>query len=234
MKFEEYIKENEISQPRTPQEYVDWFKEKLAITKTLKEELETQNLLHEGIAKKFYEELFPLYLLLQNKLVEWDRIKVKPIMSNPPYDVEVLTCREDIPNYLEITVTDFDEAEKARMKYHLNNVLAGNVLIKRDEKTGKKISVIDNEAHRCEDINQKVKERIIERINDKMTKSPPHNTALLVYFDDSIAFCHDKANSKIKMNSFLDSITIQWQNKFVALYVVGASGESFYERRRVG
>ena len=232
MKLEEYINKDEISQLRTPQEYVNWFEKKLAITKKLKEELGIQNLLHKGIAKDFYEELFPLYRLLQNKLKEWKGMKFKPVIGgHKSYDVEVSNCKKDSPSYIEITVTDFDEAEKARMEYLLNNVLAGNVLIKRDEKTGKKISVIDNEAHRCEEINQKFEKRIVKRINHKMMKNPPPNTALLVNFDDYIAFCYDKANSKIKMNSFLDSITIQWQNKFVALYIAGDSGKSFYERR---
>ena len=231
MKLEEYIKEDEISQSSTPKEFIDWFEEKLAITKKLREELEVQNLLHKGIAKDFYEELFPLYRLLQNRRKEWEDMKFKPIIGgHKSYDVEVSNCKQDIPQYIEITVADFDEAEKAKMEYHFNNVLAGNVLIKRDKKTGKKISVVDNEAHCCEEINQKAKERIIERINDKMTKSPPSNTALLVYFDDYTAFRYDEAKSKIKMDSFLDSITIQWQNQFVALYVVGVSGKSFHER----
>ncbi|HAH21599.1 MAG: hypothetical protein A2Y00_05640 [Omnitrophica WOR_2 bacterium GWF2_43_52] len=71
VKLENYINKEEISIPRTPEEYILWFEGKLQITKEQREELKTQNILHKGVAKYFYEELFPLYRLLQNKSKTW-------------------------------------------------------------------------------------------------------------------------------------------------------------------
>lgn len=232
MRFEEYIKEDEISQPRTPKEFINWFENKLEITKNLREELKTQNILHQGVAKIFYEELFPLYRLLQNKLEEWRGVIFKPIIGNQNYDVKVSPCRENIPNYIEITVADMNEEEKARMEYFLNHGhvnAIGEVVIERDKKRGKKITVYEDACPSGE-INQKIRNRIGELINKKMAvKERPNNTALLVFFDDYTAFRYDRCSSKSEMNTFLDSVNTEWQNRYLALYVVGASG-SFYER----
>ena len=53
--LESYVSEVEISQLRTLEEFIEWFEQKLEITKEHREELKKQNILHEGIAKIFYE-----------------------------------------------------------------------------------------------------------------------------------------------------------------------------------
>ena len=231
-RFENYINNEEISQRRTSNEYILWFEEKLRITKEYRKEFKTQNILHQGVAKIFYEELFPLYRLLQNKLEEWKDVQFKPIIGNQNHDVKVKSNINDVPQHIEITVADQDKIEHARMEYFLNHGYVnaiGEVLIERDKKSGKKITV-QEEARPSKEINQKIKNRISELINKKMVvKERPNNTALLVFFDDYIAFRYDKSSSKSEMNTFLDSINTEWQNRYSALYVVGAS-ESFYER----
>ncbi|MGD0336954.1 MAG: hypothetical protein ABSB18_07675 [Candidatus Omnitrophota bacterium] len=235
-KLENYINAEEISLPRTPNEYILWFEEKLKITKERREELKMQNILHKGIAKYFYEELFPLYRLLQNKSKTWEKTKFSPIVGNQNFDVRVNPDRDDIPQYIEIVVADRNESEHARMEYFLAHGFVnsiGDVSITRDKRNGKKISV-DEEAHSSEEINQRVKDRISELINKKITvRERPDNTALLVFFDDYTAFRYDMGSSKLEMSTFLDTLNIQRQIRYLALYVVGASGQSFYERLRI-
>lgn len=236
-KLEQYISEDEISQPRTAIEYILWFESKLGITKERREELKKQNILHIGVAKVFYEELFPLYRLLQNKLKEWSDLRFKPGVGNQNYDVEVEAGRGGVPQYIEIVVADRNEEEHARMEYFLNygqvNMI-GDVLIMRDKKNGKTISV-DEEAHSSAEINRKIENRISELINKKMAVTErPNNTALLVFFDDYTAFRYDLYTSKPNMDAFLDSIKVCWQNRYSALYVVGASGNSLWQRTRKG
>ncbi len=237
MRFEEYIKRDEISQPRTPNEYVDWFEGKLKITKERREDLKTQNILHEGIAKYFYEELFPLYRLLQNKSKTWEGSRFIPVIGNQNFDVKVDSDRKNVPQYIEIVVADRDEAENARMEYFLahgsvNSI--GDVLIERNKKLGKKITV-DEEAYSSEEINRRTKNRISGLIVKKMAvKKRPNNTALLVFFDDYTAFRYDLDKSKSEMDKFLNSINIQWQSQYLALYIVGASGKGFWEKNSRG
>ena len=232
-----WINKDEISHARTAEEYILWFENKLKITKERREELKESNILHKGIAKIFYEELFPLYRLLQNKLKEWSDVRFRPIIGNQNYDVEVNSEKNKTPQYIEIVVADRNEAEHARMEYFLDHGqvnMVGDVAIMREKKNGKIIRV-DEEAHSSEEVNQKIENRIHALINKKMTvKQRPNNTALLVYFDDYTAFRYDVDNSKPEMNSFLNSLKIQWQKRYSALYMVGSSGQSFFERRHLG
>lgn len=233
VKLENYIRAEEIFLPRTPNEYIIWFEEKLEITKKHREELKAQNILHKGIAKYFYEELFPLYRLLQNKSKTWGQAKFIPIIGNQNFDVQVYSDRNGIPKYIEIVVADRNESEHARMEYFLaygsvNSI--GDVSITRNKRNGKRVSVYEK-AHSREEINQKIKDRIIELINKKITvKVRPNNTALLVFFDDYTSFRYDLEKSKQEMQAFLDSLNIQWRDKYSALYIVGASGKSFYKK----
>jgi hypothetical protein len=94
-KLEQYINEKEISRPRTAEDFIFWFEKKLEITKERKTELKRQNLLHKGISKIFYEELFPLYRLLQNKVEDWKKEKFMLVIGNQNYDVKVQTDRKD-------------------------------------------------------------------------------------------------------------------------------------------
>ena len=237
MKFENYINKKEISIPRTPKEYILWFEGKLRITKERREEFKTQNILHKGIAKYFYEEMFPLYRLLQNKSKTWERSRFSPVIGNQNFDVKVDSNRKDIPQYVEIVVADRDESENAKMEYFLahgsvNSI--GNVSIERNKRLGKKITV-DEEAHSSEEINRRVKDRINSLINKKiMVKERPDNTALLVFFDDYTAFRYDLNKSKSEMEEFLNSIDIPWRDQYSALYIVGASGKSFWGKNGRG
>jgi hypothetical protein len=235
MRFEEYIKKDEISQPRTPDEYIDWFEGKLKITKERREDLKTQNILHKGIAKYFYEELFPLYRLLQNKSKTWKESRFTPVIGNQNFDVKVDPTRKNIPQYLEIVVADRDEVENARMEYFLAHASVnsiGDVVIERNKKLGKIITV-DEEAHSSDEMNRRTKNRISKLIIKKMSvPKRPNNTALLLFFDDYTAFRYDLEKSKAEMDKFLASLKIDWQNQYLALYVIGASGKSFWEKNK--
>ncbi len=234
-KFEQCISEDEISQPRSTGEFICWFEKKRTIIEE-RRELKKQNLLHEGIAKIFNEELRPLYRLLQNKVEDWRQERFKPIIENQSYDVEVQTDRKDVPKYIEITVANWDEKEHARMECFLEHSpvsMTGEVSIRRDKKTGKKINV-ENELKSTQDIVQNINERIEKSISKKMTTTKkPDYTALLVYFNDNISIYCDQEALKHKMNTFLDLISVPWYDRYTALYVVDASGKSFYEKQGV-
>jgi hypothetical protein len=162
MSFENYITKEEASIPRNPKEFIDWFKEKLRITKEYRDELKKQNLLHEGIAKIFYEELFPLYRLLQCKEKEWHDTRIMYVYGNQNFDVEIISSRQDIPRFIEITQSDMNKEEYLRMKYFLEKgsvSMIGSVLKEGNKKTGLKISVEEIATDHSE-WNLKKKEQI--------------------------------------------------------------------------
>jgi len=212
-KLENYINVQEISQPRTPAEYILWFEEKLKINRELKEELREQMLLRKGkMSEYFYNELFPLWRLLQNKREDWEQVKFVPIIGDQNFDVEVRTDRKDVPKYIEISNADMNTEEYAINRQLFNHRYANIGSVSR------------------ESIKNKIKEAIDRKMH---VAARPDNTALLVYFNDYTAFRYDDNNAKYEMSIFLDSIDIVLQNRYIALYVVGASGQSFYERKRL-
>ena len=205
-RLEQYLSEDEISRPRTAEEFVCWVDGKHVLLRERRFTLNKQNLLHQGIAKKFYEEVLPLHCLLKNKAQDWCEERFKPVFGNQNYDVEIQTGRTDVPQFIEITIADMDKEENDRMQHLLAH---GSVA----------------------EISQNVAERIKERIIKKMSviKRPDH-TALLIYFDDYTDFSYHREASKREMDVVLDSIDTPWGDRYAALYVVGASGQSLWQR----
>jgi len=228
--LEKYLTESEISQSRTLKEYIEWFDQKLAITKEYREELKKQNILHEGIAKKFYEELFPLYRLAQHKRKEWGNVKVTCVLGNQNFDVKLESSNISVPKYIEITQADRDEEEHLRMLYFLEQgsvTTTGKVTKVGTKRTGLQILVEDKVGESNKSISEKIG-RIQEAIGRKTEgKNYPDMTALLVYFDDYLKYPRGKGQKEI--DTFLSNNN-SWRSQFVRLLVVSASGELFWEK----
>jgi len=220
----------EISQPRTPKEFIEWFEQKLEITKEHREELKKQNILHEGIAKIFYEELFPLYRFLQHKEEEWHDVKIEHISGNQNFDIKVVSNREFMPKYIEITQADMNEEEHLRMRHFLERgtvSTTGKVSKEGTKRTGLRILVDDEMGEGSVSILEKIKRIKIVIDNKVKVAKRPDSTALLVYFDDYLKFPRGKGQKEI--NKFL-SMNESWKEQYACLFVVSASGEFFWER----
>ncbi|MCX5694749.1 MAG: hypothetical protein NT014_06505 [Candidatus Omnitrophica bacterium] len=234
--LEDYLTETELSQARTPEEFIKWFEQKLAITKDYREELKNQNILHKGIAKNFYEELFPLYHLLQRKQQEWQGVRITYIPRNQKkqrtksFDVRLESSDESIPKHIEITQADRDEEEHLRMLYFLEQgsvSTTGKVTKIGTKKTGLQISVEDEVGESSKSIAEKID--LIQKAIDRKTKvtQRPDMTALLVYFDDYLKYPRGKGQNEL--DAFL-SENESWKKQYMRLFIVSASGELFWEK----
>ena len=226
-----WINKKEISVPRIPKQFINWFEEKLELVEHLKPDLRKQNLLHKGIAKVFYEELFPLYRLLQNKIEAWNDVELIPILGEQNFDVKINNSKDTFLEYIEITQAGINEYEYLRRvhlsKYGYVNMI-GEVLKEGPQKAGLKIS-IRNELISQDELNSRMINHIKDAIEKKQNvRKRPNKTALLVYFDDYRTFLQDK--DWVIMNNFLDSICNLWLMNYVSLFVVGASGRRFCEK----
>ena len=230
--LEEIISIEEICSPRTPTQFLEWFEDKLREIKET-DVINDQVILREGISKFFYEEVFPLYRLFQNKKDAWSNLKFKNVYGEQPFDVEIFGSREcEFPSFLEITMADQNYEDHLRMRYfteHGDVCMTGPVTHTGTKKTGLNISVA-NEAREHTEMNQEKKDLIRIAITRKTSKAYPENTGLLVYFDDYVAFSRYK--DKAVMDGFLDEVDVGWTDKFSALYLVGASGNQIWERHR--
>lgn len=229
--LEEIITIEEICSPRTPTQFLEWYEDKLREIKET-DGINNQVILREGIAKFFYEEVFPFYRLLQNKKEAWSNLKFKIAYGNQPFDVEIIGSKEnEFPSFIEITIAKKYE-DHLRMRYfteHGHVCMTGPVEYTGTKKTGLNVSVT-NEAGDLAEMNQEKKDLIRNRIAQKTSKAYPENTGLLVYFDDYVAFSMYK--DKAVMDKFLDELDVDWTDKFSALYLVGASGNQIWERYR--
>jgi len=229
--LEEIIKIEEICSSRTPTQFLEWFEDKLREIKET-DVINDQVILREGIAKFLYEEVFPLYRLLQNKKDAWRDLKFKNVYGDQPFDVEIIGSKKnEFPSFLEITIAEKYE-DHLRMRYfteHGHVCMTGPVEYTGTKKTGLNISV-PSEMGDLAEINRGKKDLIRNRIAQKTSKAYPENTGLLVYFDDGVAFSRYK--DKAIMDGFLDELDVGWTDKFSALYLVGASGNQIWERYR--
>lgn len=230
--LEEIISIEEICSPRTPAQFLEWFEDTLREIKQT-DGINDQVILRERIGKFFYEEVFPLFRLLQNKKDAWSNLKFKNVYGDQPFDVEIFGSKEcEFLSFLEITMADQNYEDHLRMRYfteHEDVCMTGPVTHTGTKKTGLNVSVA-NEAGDLTEMNQEKKDLIRNAIARKTLKAYPGNTVLLVYFDDYVAFSRYK--DKAVMDRFLAELDVNWKDNFSALYLVGASGNQIWERSR--
>ena len=223
MEMDSLITIEEIQVFRTPPKFIIWFEAYLEKTR-LERKYKRERLLHKGIAKVVYEEVFPLYRFLQVFGGAWPDLRIRNVIGNQNYDVEI-QGEAPLPfEFLEVTVADINYDEILRRQCLLENrsvPAIGPVIYTGNKRTGWNIKVPYG-FHLHADVNNEKKERILESIEKKSEKSYPPETALLIYFDDYVAFSGDGDNQD--MLDFIDNLEGDWESVFSKLYIVGAAG----------
>jgi hypothetical protein len=228
---ENYITVDDIQRFRRPADFVSWFFRKLDEINS-GEGVREQILLRQGIAKVVFEEVYPLYRLLQNKGSEWNEIEFRNVVGNQQFDVETTSEIQIVPHFMEITIADQNYEEHLRMRYlvdHGHVPLIGKVSHEGTKKRGYKIRpAIEMRLHT--EINKNVEAMIKDAVALKCGKDYPKDTGLLVYFDDNKAFRN--SDDTELMSSFIASLGDDWMNTFSHLFVVGATGSKVWSRVR--
>lgn len=228
--LEEMITPAEIEQDRSPDDFISWFEGFLESTRADRSN-RNQILLRQGIAKPLYEEVFPLYRLLTHKRVEWRERLFRNVLGNQPYDAVMTVPRSCSSTHLEITVADVDQAEAVRMEAFVARgrvPAVAPVTWTGTKQTGRAIEISEDMVLH-DDVVRKKRDQIISAVERKSRRASSGNTALLVYFDDYTAFA-DQGDLPA-MREALSTVRPAWQSKFTGLYVVGASGERFWEEQ---
>lgn len=215
----------DLSTFRSPAEYLAWFE---TVQTLINEDPKNKEaaLLHQGDYKYFYEEIFPLTCLLRAQKQEWPTARFRHVKGSQNFDVET----EDLPlHYLEIVITNFDDAERFRMQRLLANkhVDALNP-IERDQCD--RPSGIKNEGNMRDHkvIVQEELDKIRTRILAKSGKTYPDATGLLVYYNDYK--CYPKESDRPAFEVVIDELQPRWSATFDALFIVGAKGEHTFYR----
>jgi hypothetical protein len=236
MTFESLLTRADAEQSRTPSEFVIWIEGMLEQTKPTHPndpELREATLLRTGIAKDFYEELYPLYQLLRQHKAAWAGAVVIPNLdraSNWDTKVEFNGSRPaNIPEFLEITYVVSGKDYKSRMGCFLENgfVSLSRPIIETNRK-GKKVKgdlLFTENAPTAEETTAQICGLLGERIEAKAKKSYPPNTGLLIMVEDFGTFQYSP-----KRFGQLEAVVVRlkpvWTKTFVTTYLVLSMGES--------
>ncbi|MBL9219027.1 MAG: hypothetical protein JNG82_11100 [Opitutaceae bacterium] len=228
--LEQLVTLDEIAQDRTPADFVVWFDEVLERTRLDDPALRRQILLRQGLAKPVYEEVFPLYRLLAVKQAAWSGRRFRNVLGNQPYDVSVTPAVAGAFSFLEITTADNDQAEAVRMEVfeEKGTVSAiSPVTWTGTKRTGRTVEISEDMQLHSDTVKRK-RDQLVAAIERKSSRDYPAGTALLVYFDDYVAFA-DPDDQPV-MAEVLAVTRDVWRRKFCALYIIGASGRRLWEQ----
>jgi hypothetical protein len=226
--------EEECCEERTPDQLYTWLFEKIDLFHRRSRDapnLKKPLLLHEGMAKRFYEEMYPLALFAKHRYAGRVDISVKWVPGNQNHDA-VIRHRVEEPLFVEIAQTVYAYEESLRMEYLLHKdreglfSLTGKVKRDRAQKTGIAIDhgfIFAPKAKEGYD-------RVGEILQKKHEKPPCHyhpNTYLVVLVDDWVHFVDEDEWAQLRTIAARSVYSPTWP--FRRLFFVGVSGARFMD-----
>jgi len=219
----------ELQTPRTASQFLPWVKQRI------EEVASTANGNHairyrKGLAKQLVEEALPLGIFASHHYGDSDEVTINLVLGNQNYDAVIEDNRKHKSPFSFIEVTQAHEGENSHLRMlvldredHVN--VLGKVY-----KSGMKATRIDVEVENIAVNHSTVIELELQRIEAaiqrKIEKPYPHNTALLVVFDDHISI-KDRSDHDL-LHNYVEAILSQIKN-FQWLALVGWSGRTFLE-----
>lgn len=220
---DESISEEELTKERTPSELWSWFKQRNDQIYYSSDEGRKALRLHEGLAKQFMEEIYPLAIWGKRKFGDTAQILIRPVIGFQNYDAIVtdLRTKPASQSYVEITQSHEGENEYLRSFVLHNKGLVsryGMVSKKGTKKTGLKVSVEPGGAYVEEAAKDDLK-RILAAAERKKGKDYPANTSLIIFFDDSLHF--PRVVDDAHLDDFVNRDILKLDLRFSTLYLVG-------------
>jgi hypothetical protein len=112
----------ELVKPRTPAELACWVEEKIHLFADCPEARE-RVLLRQGLAKRFYEEVYPLSFFVTQLYAGRSDIQCVPKLDNRDFDAVILDYTISPPAVLKVEITSAIDGytEHLRMKYFVQH-----------------------------------------------------------------------------------------------------------------
>ncbi len=212
---------------RTPQQLIAWFEEKNGLFSQTKEG-KKYALLHKGLAKAFFEEIYPLSLFAKHRYNCRTDVGCKPNLGNENFDAHVIDYAKNPPQQYKIEFTQAVDGyeDYLRMVYfteHGHANALGNVTVEGTKKTGHKIEV-ENEVVEHKEIVKRGLKLITDAARQKAKKSYGEDMSLVITFDDYSAFWASEELYLLKDHTQTEILPMKLD--FSCLYLMGLSGNS--------
>jgi hypothetical protein len=226
----------ELTTPRTTTQLAQWVEEKCRLFASHNEAKEWA-LLHKGVFKKFYEEVYPLSLFATHLYAGRSDIQCIPNLDYKDFDAVIIDSSTSPPSELKVEITSaLDEKEghdkHLRMEYFVQHGevnVWGTLSASGTKKSGHQIH-IENEAIDRNDLLKQTFSLIrsaIERksVRHKEPQKYGQGHILIVAFEDWQWFEPDKDIPALKY--FMKQHVLTLPLNFADLYVLGLSGKTF-------
>ena len=217
---------------RTPKELAAWVERKLLEFKGF-DYLKEYVLLHKGLFKKFYEEVYPLNMFANKLYKERSDVGCTPNLDNQDFDAVICDYSFSPPHKLMVEFTCAIEYpdEHLRMKYFLEHGhvnVYGELSYTGTKKTGHKIHV-ENEMIDRDVLLQKnfllIKKAAEQKSVHRKRKKYGRKHELVIFFDDWFLF-NPKDDVSV-LEKFVKTNVLSIPLNFKAIYVLGLSGKTF-------
>jgi hypothetical protein len=230
----------ELTTPRSPTELADWVEHKCRLFAD-HNEAKHLVLLHKGLFKKFYEEIYPLSLFATYLYAGRSDIQCIPNLDYRDFDAVIIDYSTFPPSELKVEITSaLDEVEgydqSLRMEYFVEHGYVnvwGKPSHSGPKKRGRQIQV-ENEAIDRNDLSERTFSLIRSAVEGKSVspKKPQRygqGHVLIVAFDDRGWFEPERDIPTLK--NFMEEHVLVLPLDFAGLYVLGLSGKTLVSFR---
>ena len=222
----------ELTIPRTPTELARWVESKCRLFADHPEAKEWV-LLHQGLSKKFHEEIYPLSLFATHLYTGRSDIQCIPNLDERDFDALILDYSMSPPSELKVEITYAVDGydHHLRMKFFLMHGSVNVLGTLSASKTENRDHVIDveNEAIDYNDLLKRTCWLIRSRVERKSIPNKPQRYGqghvLIVVIDDWQWFRFAQDTEALK--DFVKKEVLTLPLAFAALYLVGLSGKTF-------
>ena len=223
----------QLTIPRTPTELTHWVESKCQLFAENPEAKEWV-FLHQGLSKKFHEEIYPLSLFVTHRYTGRSDVQCIPNLDNRDFDARILDYSMSPPSELKVEITSAVSGhdQHLRMKYFVNHGRVnvwGTLSASGTEKTGHEIHV-ENEMIAHTDLLERTLSLIQSAVKRKSVNANKpqkygQGHVLIVAFDDWQWFKPEQDMAALK--DFVNERVLTIPLDFAVLYVVGLSGHTF-------
>lgn len=219
------VRREDCEVARTAEELIAWIK-------SVEDQFHADDRIEERLIKAFFEEIRPLGDLARHRYLGMPGLYFHPKIGDQDYDAEIIDRSSGDEKIARVEFTsayrDLDLALRQEfLAQHGDVYMTGHVGRTGTRASGGQVYVVPEfEDHQI--ILDEMLDNITARVANKLGKPYAANTMLAVVVDDSLL--NFETDVRLLFPRFRDiMLSPQALGKFCGLFIIGASGRTFWE-----